>query len=479
MLATQPVISVVVAPGREHLGHADLLEDRDVLVGDDPAAEDHDVGGVALGEQLDQPLEERHVRPGEHGETDQVGVLLDRGLDDLLRRLVQPGVDHLVAGVAQCPRDDLGPAVVAVEAWLADDDADPSMPGGHAAEAERDLALRKTLSHMFRTGRCLRDRDRSVIVVVSLDFSLQSVHRLGQRRSNVMGNHRAERRGPRRSSLEASEATPSTPAAGSPGRTSAAAVDLVRRVEPGCRSPRRRPVEPQSARPSTTSRSPRPCPSQAAPGKRKAVRHAGSPRPAVPRPARRAGAPRRRRLAISAGGARHVHRRRARPADEPRPAASALSGASGIGTVSLLGPQRPVSRDSRRDALEDAADAELVPRPRQQAEQRDAALGKLAKQAEQQADKLARTTGCCRSAGYHHRHVRRVRPVVELPHRPRLQRRHRHPIMAIANGVVTSAGYDGAYGNKTVVTLDDGTEIWYCHQTSYTVIGGETSAPAR
>ena len=35
-------------------------------------------------------------------------------------------------------------------------------------------------------------------------------------------------------------------------------------------------------------------------------------------------------------------------------------------------------------------------------------------------------------------------------------------IMSIANGVVTSAGYDGSYGNKTVVTLDDGTEIWYC-----------------
>ena len=39
------------------------------------------------------------------------------------------------------------------------------------------------------------------------------------------------------------------------------------------------------------------------------------------------------------------------------------------------------------------------------------------------------------------------------------------PIMAVANGVVTSVGYDGSYGNKTVVTLEDGTEIWYCHQS--------------
>lgn len=48
------------------------------------------------------------------------------------------------------------------------------------------------------------------------------------------------------------------------------------------------------------------------------------------------------------------------------------------------------------------------------------------------------------------------------------------PILAVANGTVTSTGYDGAYGNKTVVTLDDGTEIWFCHQTSYAVSVGET-----
>ena len=40
--------------------------------------------------------------------------------------------------------------------------------------------------------------------------------------------------------------------------------------------------------------------------------------------------------------------------------------------------------------------------------------------------------------------------------------------------MITSASYDGAYGNKTVQTLDDGTELWYCHQTSYTVSSGET-----
>jgi murein DD-endopeptidase MepM/ murein hydrolase activator NlpD len=38
---------------------------------------------------------------------------------------------------------------------------------------------------------------------------------------------------------------------------------------------------------------------------------------------------------------------------------------------------------------------------------------------------------------------------------------------------VTSVGYDGSYGNKTVVTLEDGTELWYCHQTAYAVASGQ------
>lgn len=46
-------------------------------------------------------------------------------------------------------------------------------------------------------------------------------------------------------------------------------------------------------------------------------------------------------------------------------------------------------------------------------------------------------------------------------------------IHSIAPGVVQSTGYDGAYGNKTQIRLDDGTVLWYCHQTSYVVRPGE------
>ncbi|GAB2977739.1 M23 family metallopeptidase [Nocardioides montaniterrae] len=47
------------------------------------------------------------------------------------------------------------------------------------------------------------------------------------------------------------------------------------------------------------------------------------------------------------------------------------------------------------------------------------------------------------------------------------------PIHAIADGVVVSTEYDGSYGNKTVVKLDDGTVLWFCHQTEFLVQPGQ------
>ncbi|MBT3166283.1 M23 family metallopeptidase [Streptomyces sp. Vc74B-19] len=46
-------------------------------------------------------------------------------------------------------------------------------------------------------------------------------------------------------------------------------------------------------------------------------------------------------------------------------------------------------------------------------------------------------------------------------------------IKAVHTGTITSAGWDGSYGYKTVLTLDDGTEIWYAHQSSINVSVGQ------
>lgn len=49
-------------------------------------------------------------------------------------------------------------------------------------------------------------------------------------------------------------------------------------------------------------------------------------------------------------------------------------------------------------------------------------------------------------------------------------------IRSIAPGVVTAASYDGAFGNKTVVRLDDGTVLWYAHQSRLGVSVGQRLA---
>ncbi|MFE9453138.1 M23 family metallopeptidase [Streptomyces sp. NPDC006739] len=49
-------------------------------------------------------------------------------------------------------------------------------------------------------------------------------------------------------------------------------------------------------------------------------------------------------------------------------------------------------------------------------------------------------------------------------------------IKAIHSGTITEAGWAGAYGYRTILTLDDGTELWFCHQSSINVKVGQKVA---
>ncbi|MEU4089873.1 M23 family metallopeptidase [Streptomyces aureus] len=49
-------------------------------------------------------------------------------------------------------------------------------------------------------------------------------------------------------------------------------------------------------------------------------------------------------------------------------------------------------------------------------------------------------------------------------------------IKAIHSGTITEAGWAGAYGYRTILTLDDGTELWFCHQSSIGVTVGQKVA---
>lgn len=50
---------------------------------------------------------------------------------------------------------------------------------------------------------------------------------------------------------------------------------------------------------------------------------------------------------------------------------------------------------------------------------------------------------------------------------------HGTPVVAVGAGIVKSADYAGAYGNRIIIEHADGTETWYCHLSSYDVSVGE------
>ena len=50
------------------------------------------------------------------------------------------------------------------------------------------------------------------------------------------------------------------------------------------------------------------------------------------------------------------------------------------------------------------------------------------------------------------------------------------PVRSVGDGVIESAGYDGAYGNKIVVRHPDGTVTWYCHLSSFERTSGAVKA---
>ena len=159
--------------------------------------------------------------------------------------------------------------------------------------------------------------------------------------------------------------------------------------------------------------------------------------------------------------------------------ASVLNGATSVGASDALSDRkRAVSRDSSRQALADAADEKLQAEAEAQAKQRNAALAALAASAQKHADVIARNAWQLPiPAGVYHLTARfgqcsglwsHCHTGLDFAAAPGT------PIHAIAGGVVTEVGWAGAYGNRTIITLSDGTELWYCHQTSYDVTAGQT-----
>jgi len=160
--------------------------------------------------------------------------------------------------------------------------------------------------------------------------------------------------------------------------------------------------------------------------------------------------------------------------------ATVFTGSSRIeSTDSSDSREQAVSRDSQREALQDAAAEELQVAAEAQAKERNATLQALAASAEQHADEIADEIAANRwvlplasydlTAGFGQSSSLWSSTHTGLD----FAAPSGSPIVAVASGTVSSTEYDSSYGNKTVITLDDGTEIWYCHQTSFAVSPGE------
>ena len=132
-----------------------------------------------------------------------------------------------------------------------------------------------------------------------------------------------------------------------------------------------------------------------------------------------------------------------------------------------------VSRDGTRGSAEET-DPELIALAEKQMAEREAKLAEIRKAAEKQAAKIKENKWVLPLASYQLTATFGQYGLWASYHTGLdFNGNSGDPITSVANGTVTSTGYDGAYGNKTVVTLDDGTEIWYCHQTSIYVSVGE------
>ena len=133
-----------------------------------------------------------------------------------------------------------------------------------------------------------------------------------------------------------------------------------------------------------------------------------------------------------------------------------------------------VSRDFDRELLEKQA--------REQVAQRAVALKNLAAKTQERADQLKKNQWVLPVTGY--------RLSARFGARSSLWSSGVHTgldmagpsgstIVSVAAGVVKSAGFDGSFGNRTIITLQDGTEVWYAHQSRIAVSPGDKVDPGQ
>jgi murein DD-endopeptidase MepM/ murein hydrolase activator NlpD len=165
-------------------------------------------------------------------------------------------------------------------------------------------------------------------------------------------------------------------------------------------------------------------------------------------------------------------------------AAHAPSSSEGTDAVGYVDSRRSiaVSRDSERQALQDAAPGRLREASSEQGSESNAELKSLGRKAEAKAGQIPKNSWHLPTRGYHltARFGQAGGHWVSNHTGLDFAAPSGTPIFAVASGVITQTGWAGSYGNRTVETLPDGTELWYAHQSAIgvkvgqKVIGGQT-----
>ncbi len=179
-------------------------------------------------------------------------------------------------------------------------------------------------------------------------------------------------------------------------------------------------------------------------------------------------------LAVSAGGAVTASGAGATALANTSASLEASNALGSVAGQALARRGAVVSRDHTRAPVGEEVDPELVALAEKQMAERAAALAEVRQAAEKQAAKIKENKWVLPLASYGITATFGQYGLWASYHTGLdFNANSGDSIFSVANGTVTETGYDGAYGNKTVVTLDDGTEIWYCHQTSIHVSVGD------
>lgn len=205
-------------------------------------------------------------------------------------------------------------------------------------------------------------------------------------------------------------------------------------------------------------------------GKRRALKHVGRARTPLPfLPSLRA-AVGVTVLAVAAGGVVTTPDLTTTAAEVRVSAPNALTGSDRVGSLGATDRGEIVSRDGG----DRASTENLVKKAEQQAAEREAKLGQLAQAAQQEAGEIIENAWVSPLTSYRLTATFGQYGLWSSSHTGLdFAAPSGAAIRAVAGGTVTEASYDGAYGNKTVITLEDGTELWYAHQTSFAVGVGE------